>query len=591
VSLHYSKKARIRHRVFLSHAVAVGELIHSRLQRRLFFRALLGLSVVLVLLSLTFGAAPAQAHSLLIRSEPTDLSQLSTSPNVLRLFFSDEVDLSATTVELFDASNVRLTDVGELHQDQERGSEVGVVAVSAALPNLPIGVYQATWRTTSPDAHVTRGSVFFGVGPVTVTARPQPEGSFQPKESALRGIAVGGLFVLMGAALRAWLWRTNVDRSKRTFASVAGLTIAAVGIFAYGSTTHLVSSQPASFTAVIQQVHLLFSAVWAGGCIVVTAMWWRARRDPSRRTAVRGLAFTFARPASLALMVSVATGLILSSRTVTSVDALLQSNYGHILLVKLMFASVAMAFGLRNAAALGHKFATDSLRVLRIRQGRLFAGLTSETLAIIGTIAMAALLATTPAAAGARWQFEDRIDSAQPTTSVELADLVATLTIKPNRPGSNFIDLGVFDTRVPVPAAEKQVAVTLFRPQSTTPVVRQAVAMGDGYFRVVGDDLSVSGAWMIQIDVSRVGLTSESVTIPWTVADGLGAGSRPVLFSKRQIAPVLRVLAICVLMVGLLLYLRIRRRSGPWKEANPETPAPTALETTASLMPDGELAG
>ena len=41
---------------------------------------------------------------------------------------------------------------------------------------------------------------------------------------------------------------------------------------------------------------------------------------------------------------------------------------------------------------------------------------------------------------------------------------MVTLALKPNRPGQNFVTLGVFDTRRPAPAPIDEVAVQLQGP-------------------------------------------------------------------------------------------------------------------------------
>ncbi len=582
--------------------------------------------VLLSALTMLFSAAPrAEAHAQVERSEPADLSQLTASPRILRLYFTEGIQLKDTSIELVDSKNRPVAGLSGLRIEASGATASAPVVASILLPRLADGIYQATWRTVALDSHVSRGTVVFGVGAVKVAAKADVAESVGTTESLVRFLALVSLFVVCGGSLLLWLRARLVKPSNEMLPMRIGMTIcalivgasvlwlskrqgsgtisqtgyrlilgilltqqllslfgpssfwssipqrmqrmiSAIGIAVfYGATTHHPAAAGKFPLALLaQQVHIVFVSFWGGGCLLLTMLWTAARRSPVGRSEIRSLAVSFARPAIVSVIVVTATGLILTGNGVATVDALIGSLYGRLLIVKLLLVAMAFAFGLRNAGALGHTLAIKSLRRVRMNAGRLTRGLNIETSVIVGALAIAALLGTAPFAVGARWQSANQIKTAQPTISSDLADLVATLTIKPNRPGSNFVNVGMFDTRIPAPSLEKDVTVTLSRPGSPSVVHRGIPSSGDGYFAFVSSDFELSGLWDVIIDVKRSGIAPQSITFPWTVADGLGSGQRATIVSRANIQTPLRWTGVLTALLGAFLYVstigRIKRR-------------------------------
>jgi putative copper export protein/methionine-rich copper-binding protein CopC len=103
--------------------------------------------------------ARAWAHAHLKRSDPAAGSQLVGSPQFIRLWFSEQPDLSLTLASLQDAAGrtFRLARV-----EQETSGRMGIRL--RVLDTLPQGHYTLSWRTAGSDGHPSSGKFAFDVG-------------------------------------------------------------------------------------------------------------------------------------------------------------------------------------------------------------------------------------------------------------------------------------------------------------------------------------------------------------------------------------------------------------------------------------------
>lgn len=101
---------------------------------------------------------PAWAHAHLKRSEPAAGSEVATSPQLIRLWFSEQPELSMTFISLKDANGKEFLLAGP--QRDPAGSLAVSVRVSQALP---AGRYTVAWRTAASDGHPSHGTFGFVV--------------------------------------------------------------------------------------------------------------------------------------------------------------------------------------------------------------------------------------------------------------------------------------------------------------------------------------------------------------------------------------------------------------------------------------------
>ncbi len=111
-----------------------------------------------IALPLVFAAIYAHAHAVLDHAEPRVGSTVSSAPRQLSLWFTQNLELASSAVEVRDASGAR-ADTGRARVDPGNRSLLLV-----PLKALRAGTYHVRWRVLSVDAHTSEGSLSFHVG-------------------------------------------------------------------------------------------------------------------------------------------------------------------------------------------------------------------------------------------------------------------------------------------------------------------------------------------------------------------------------------------------------------------------------------------
>ena len=114
-------------------------------------------TIALLLFSVLAGAARLEAHAFLQQAEPGAGSTLQTSPNEIKIRFSEKIEPTFSNIQVFAASGKEV-DKRDAHLDR---SDPALLRVS--LPPLEAGTYKVVWRVVSIDTHVTEGSFSFHI--------------------------------------------------------------------------------------------------------------------------------------------------------------------------------------------------------------------------------------------------------------------------------------------------------------------------------------------------------------------------------------------------------------------------------------------
>ncbi|MGH2601898.1 MAG: copper resistance CopC family protein, partial [Dehalococcoidia bacterium] len=125
------------------------------------WRALwLGVALVVVLgVSLATRPAPAEAHALLVRSDPAHDARLRAAPPRVTAWFNEPLEAGISTLRVVDGSGGRV-DQGQTELDARDPTRMSV----ALRPDAGPGFYTVTWETLSRiDGHIWFGSFDFTV--------------------------------------------------------------------------------------------------------------------------------------------------------------------------------------------------------------------------------------------------------------------------------------------------------------------------------------------------------------------------------------------------------------------------------------------
>ena len=519
------------------------------------------------------GSAPAQAHAYLVGSDPADGASLQQAPTTLRLDFSEHVVLGASRLTLVDGHGRTIAVRGVRVVSDEADSEQPS-AITAELPTLSPDVYRLQWETLSADdLHRTAGVIRFGIGR-DVAPAATARASTRWSEALLHGLlllatalAAGPLLAgraLTGAGRRlapvaAWsacalsvaLLVDQVAASGSTIGAVLGggygvrwlvragglllLAVAAgrgrqrlawAGVVVTGVGTALLGHVGASgaglLTIAASAAHVTAASVWSGAVLCLATAVVQRRRDLGVAGALQSLR-AFGPPAAACLSVVVVTGVVLTSRVVTSVDAALMSTYGRALAAKVVLVACAAAVAVLNHRRVRGPHDLDVPT----------RGVAVEALVLGVVLALTGLLASTGTATDPAFRAAPAPSSG--TVGREVADLQVGLGLSPNQPGRTVALVEVYDTRRPAPAPVTGVDVALGTGRPTP-----AAPLGDGRWSA---PLSAGhpGSVTLHVIVHRSGLRDARTSLRWTV--GGGPVRHPVVVSQAPLRGLLLLVA------------------------------------------------
>lgn len=371
--------------------------------------------------------------------------------------------------------------------------------------------------------------------------------------------------VLLFAIAVAILWLNRRQRRQARLAELLAMTPLLLAlIFIQSLSSHAAGLENTSlFKVVMDAAHLLAASLWVGGVLaLVVVMAPLLRQGEAESALARGAFSRFGGLAALCVAVIFATGIYNSGQQVASLDALLVTLYGQSLMLKVGLVLGVGFIGLLNSALLHPGVAGFLRRLLRRPEGwlplapkQLGRTVLLESVGAAGVLLMAALLSASPPARGPEFEPPSKEElSARASFTSKADDLLVTFSIKPNRPGQNFITLGVFNTRRPAPAPIDFVEVRL-TPPGGQEVVLAAELLEEGKYQIVGDTINAGGDWQVNIRVVRPGLADSTLSTLWTVLPlQRNTVRRPVLISNQPLASTLTPLAIAfAIIAGLAL--------------------------------------
>ncbi len=342
-------------------------------------------------------------------------------------------------------------------------------------------------------------------------------------------------------------------------ASVAGASHVAVG-----------TGRPVALA--LLTAHLAAAAAWAGAVLILGVLA-RTLRRGADAIPVRALMRAFAVPAASCVAVLVTTGVALTGRQVASVDALLTTAYGQLLVTKVALAGVAGLIGLTAARRLRRPRPTPARSVKH--------GIWLESTALIAVLAAAAAMSVGTPAHGPAFAPTVRVE--QPRLAAQVSDLFETLDLAPNTVGQSWLRVTVDQTRRPEPGPVTGVSAALVGPDGRAlprrSMVRSELANG---WDLPSVNLTAAGPWRVDIAVHRAARPDVVWSSRWTVAGG-SLGSRPPVLSDRRWGSLLDRLAFGGALLLGLLAAGARRRRRP-AETTPPDPDGTARDDQKLLV-------
>ena len=501
-------------------------------------RVIAGLAALLSALCV---ASAAWAHATLLSSEPADGSVLAQPPKMVQLHFNESI--APAVIGVIDA-NGKARDVATRAVGQ---------SVLIVLPDdLPQGTQIVSYRVVSQDGHPVAGSMVFSIGAVTGSAPQTEAGPFRILIWLARIGVYLGLFVGVGGAFfAAWIgqgpsgstvsrgalaiglvsavaslglqgldllnlppggivtsapWASALATSLGPSLSIAIVvmaiawyawkspsvliawvltTLAMVGVgLSLATSGHAATASPQWLTRPSLFLHGVAVAYWVGALAPLAVM--ARRRNDDLPRALRQFS-AIAMPLVALLVLS---GLVLSVIQLGSVRALIETQYGILLSIKLSLVILLLALAALNRFLFTPAVVADY----------------ENTRPLLGSILTECVLVVCILAVVAGWRFTPPPRAAIVPVAAPLSIHIHTdaamfqVLVSPGRVGSNDFVLQLMTGDAALLPAKEATLILSLPERGIEPMERRATLGPDGYWHVRGVALPLPGRWHMQID-------------------------------------------------------------------------------------------
>jgi putative copper resistance protein D len=247
-------------------------------------------------------------------------------------------------------------------------------------------------------------------------------------------------------------------------------------------------------------LHLIAAAAWAGALVPLALLLTMTRVDAASLTAARTATLRFSRLGIVSVATILFTGIVNTCYLAGSIPALVGTDYGHLLLIK-----IALFLGMVGIAGINRLRLTPRLiqnaDVLAAQNARrqLSCNATVEAIMSAAIIAIVAVLGTLPPASHAHHHAASGAIPADATFQhIHGESGMADVMIEPGRVGNANATIRLWNNDLETLDA-REVTVTLTAPTAGKPTTRVASQDSDGAWHVVGIELTEPGNWMVTV--------------------------------------------------------------------------------------------
>jgi copper transport protein len=401
------------------------------------------------------------------------------------------------------------------------------------------------------------------------------------------------------ALLAVWL----TGRRESSWRDWTSFTANLALLFTVTLTSHAATESHPVLPMLADWFHLLGMAFWLGGLVYFfTAVRHLHQLDGGLRTQLTSfLAGRFSVNAILFVGLIGLTGFYSAYLRVGSWDALIDTLYGHTLLIKQVFVAGLLAIAATNLLVISPQLKRDRLQGITnsnvvTRFGKLlifeltFAGLLLASVTFLTYIPPAKLA----------------VPSSDLTASARVDDLAIGISISPGRIGQNTFVLRLLSNGEHLRTA-KEVLLRFTPDQGNIPPSDlELISQGNGSFSAKGTYLSVPGKWQVQAIVRRedrfdayanFNFTLQKPGTPYENAANLTKQTGLLILFigllcgwlafAVQAKPALRLgagMPLAFLLAGLGIFLLARPAPASLEQINPVPPSAESIQRGQALF-------
>ncbi len=269
-------------------------------------------------------------------------------------------------------------------------------------------------------------------------------------------------------------------------------------------------------------LHLIAAAAWVGALLPLIVLFAAAGADDASLAMARAATARFSILGIVSVGTLLVTGIVNTYYLAGSVPALLHTDYGRLLLIKIALFLAMVAIATVNRFRLTPQLLQQaSIAASREALRRLRRNAAIEALAGAIIIAIVAALGTMAPAIHAAHQHPTyaAVPAGAAFVHIHLVEGMADVTIRPGRTGRARATIRLWNEDFG-PLEARQVSMTLTAPGATAnPTTLPALQRRDGAWEVDGIELSEPGNWTVTVDVvldanKRLTLTAPIVIEP-----------------------------------------------------------------------------
>jgi copper resistance protein D len=249
-------------------------------------------------------------------------------------------------------------------------------------------------------------------------------------------------------------------------------------------------------------LHLIAASAWVGALVPLALMLAMPEQDAAALAVARSATLRFSTLGITSVATLLVTGLVNSWYLVGSVNALIGSGYGQLLLIKLALFVIMVGIAAYNWSQLTPRLVQNAdPAAARNARRQLRRNAVIEASAGAFIIGIVAVLGTLPPASHAH---HEAAASAIPADAAFVhlhgENGMAEVTIEPGHIGTSSAMIRLWDQNFDPASSANPVTLILTPPApGSKPVSRVAAQGADGLWHVEGIELSQPGNWMVEV--------------------------------------------------------------------------------------------